>query len=147
MFLGTFLAKFAEGRRVAVPAPLRRDLGEPFILAKWYEDCLVLVAKDSWDALLKRLTGEQKMVVTPVRDTERFIFGSAYEVLPDDQGRIIIPDRLASYANLEDELFFIGLGDRIEIWNKGNWLEKEKSLAKDSAAYIEELARNERKRH
>ncbi|KKQ52569.1 hypothetical protein A2865_01720 [Candidatus Woesebacteria bacterium RIFCSPHIGHO2_01_FULL_39_17] len=146
MFLGTYLAKFAAGRRVAVPAPLRRDLGESFILAKWYEGCLVLVARDSWEALLKRLTGSQKMLPTPVRDTERFIFSSAYESVPDDQGRIVIPDRLVSYANLEDELYFIGLGDRIEIWNKESWLEKEKSLAKDSAAYIEELARDERKR-
>ncbi len=145
MLLGTYLAKFAPGRRVAVPATFRHDLGETFILAKWYEGCLVLVAKESWQALLTRLTGSQKIIVTPIRDTERFIFGSAYEAIPDEQGRIVVPERLSLYASLGEEIFFIGLGDRVEIWNKEDWEEKEKSVAKDAAGYIEELAEKEKK--
>lgn len=144
MLLGTYQAKFAAGHRVAVPSQLRKDLGEIYILAKWYEGCLVLVAKSSWSALLMRMTGGQKMVVMPIRDTERFIFASAYEVFPDEQGRIIIPDRLTNYAQLGEEVFFIGLGDRIEIWNRESWEQKERTLAKDSADYIEKLAKDER---
>lgn len=145
MFLGTYFVKLFSGRRVAVPAPFRHDLGETFILAKWYEGCLVLVSEERWSALLKRLTGSQTIIITPIRDTERFIFGSAYEVQPDDQGRMIIPERLSDYAGLEEEICFIGLGDRIEIWGKESWEEKEKTIGRDSAKYIEELARNEKR--
>jgi MraZ protein len=141
MLLGTYQAKFVLGRRVAVPAVLRKELGDTFILAKWYEGCLVLIGKSSWDALLKRLTGGMEMIVEPIRETEHFIYASAYEVVPDEQGRIIIPERLSAYSGLGEEVYFLGVGDRVEIWNKEAWEEKEKLVAREAARYIEELAK------
>jgi|SRR6185369_6901185 len=141
MFLGTYLVRVTSGNRTAVPSMFRPELGESFILAKWYEGCLVLVSKNSWSALLTRMMGEERMIIKPVRDTEHFIFASAYEMVPDDQGRIIIPERLTKYANLKEEVYFLGIGDRIEIWNKENWEEKEEIVVKDAPNYIEELSR------
>ena len=143
MLLGTYQVKVASGRRVFIPASLRQDLGEHYILAKWYEECLVLVAVSSWEALYKRLVGDQKIIVSQIRDTERFILGSAYNSLPDDQGRIVIPEVLAAFAKLTDEVSFIGLGDRVEIWDSKILEEKQKNLAKEAAGIIERLARNE----
>lgn len=141
MLLGTYQVKVASGRRVFIPAPLRLELGEKYILAKWYEECLVLVAEESWNALYKRLVGDQKIIVSPIRETERFILGSAYNTLPDDQGRIVIPEVLTTYAKLSEAVSFIGLGDRIEIWDSKIWEEKEKSLAKEAFEIIEKLAK------
>ncbi len=141
MFLGTYLVRVTSGNRTAVPSVFRPNLGETFILAKWYENCLVLVSKNSWSALLTRMMGEERMIIKPVRDTEHFIFASAYEMNSDEQGRVIVPDRLAKYANLGEEVYFVGIGDRIEIWNKESWDEKEKVVVKDAAGYIEELSR------
>ncbi len=140
MLLGTYQIKVANGRRIFIPAPLRSELGEKYILAKWYEECLVLVAEDSWNALYKRLVGDQKIIVSPIRETERFILGSAYNTLPDDQGRIVLPEILTSYAKLTDQVSFIGLGDRVEIWDSKIWEEKQKSLAKEAFEIIEKLA-------
>lgn len=144
MFLGTYLVRVTSGNRTAVPSIYRENLGETFILAKWYENCLVLISKNSWNALLTRIMGEEKMVISPVRDTEHFIFASAFEVLPDDQGRIIIPERLAKYANLGEEVYFLGIGDRVEIWNKEGWDEKEKVVVRDAPKYIEELSNRQK---
>lgn len=141
MLLGTYQVKVASGRRVFIPAPLRLELGEKYILAKWYEECLVLVAEESWNALYKRLVGDQKIIVSPIRETERFILGSAYNTLPDDQGRIVIPEVLTTYAKLSEAISFIGLGDRVEIWDSKIWEEKEKSLAKEAFEIIEKLAK------
>ncbi len=143
MLLGTYLAKFASGHRVAVPSQLRKELGETYILAKWYEECLVLVAKSSWDALLTRITGGKNLITEPIRGSEHFIYASAYEIFPDDQGRIVIPERLISYADLKDDIYFLGIRDRVEIWNKEIWDEKEKMIAKEATKYIEELSKNE----
>lgn len=144
MLLGTYQVKVAPGRRVFIPAPLRKNLGENLIIAKWYEGCLVLIANNSWQALYKRLTGSQKIIVSPIRDTERFILGSAYEVVPDDQWRIIVPEILSSYANLGEQVNFIGLGDRVEIWDSKIWEEKEKNITKEASQIIEDLAKTER---
>lgn len=144
MLLGTYQAKFAAGHRVAVPAPLRKDLGEIYILAKWYEECLVLVGKSSWDALLTRITGGQDLITAPIRGSEHFIFASAYEIEPDGQGRIVVPERLIAYAALSEDIYFLGVRDRVEIWNKDTWDEKEKIIAKEAARYIEDLSKNEK---
>lgn len=142
MLLGTYPAKFVSGHRVAVPSVLRKDLGKTFILARWYEGCLVLIDKEGWDALYKRLIGEERLVITPVRDTERFILAQAFEVTPDDQGRIVIPERLIEYSRFNEDIYFIGVGDRVEIWNKELWESKEKEVVENAASFIEQMAKN-----
>lgn len=146
MLLGTYQVKVAPGRRVFVPASLRSDLGENFIIARWYEECLVLVAISSWEALYKRLTGSQKIIVSPIRDTERFILGSAYQVSLDEQGRLVLPEPLVNYARLGDEISFIGLGDRVEIWDTNTWGEKQKKLTQTASEIIENIAKSELKK-
>jgi len=140
MLLGTYPARFASGHRVSIPFQFKKELGNPVILARWYEGCLVLVGKDFWNALYKRITGETDLIVNPVRDTERFILSSAYEIFPDEQGRIVIPERLVEYSGLKEDIYFIGLGEKAEIWDKVTWEEKEKEVVKNAASYIESLA-------
>jgi MraZ protein len=141
MFVGTYLVSVTSGKRTSIPAVFRQKLGKSLIIAKWYENCLVLVGTDSWNALLDRTTGGEKMIIEPVRQTEHFIFASAYEAVVDDQGRIVLPDRLVSYAGLGEQVYFLGIGDRVEIWNKEVWEKKEAEVAIDAASYIESIAK------
>lgn len=106
---------------------------------------MVLVGKDFWNALWQRLTGGEKIIVSPIRDTERFIMASAYEVEVDNQRRIVIPERLVLYADLKENVVFLGIGDRVEIWDEAKWMEKEKVLAFDAPKLIEKLANERRK--
>jgi MraZ protein len=145
MLLGTYQAKFASGHRVSVPSQFRKELGQSCILVRWYEGCLVLVSEESWNALYKRLVGTETLIVNPVRDTERFILGSAYNVYPDEQGRIVIPERLALYSGLTDDIYFIGLGEKAEIWDKSAWEAKEKEVIRDADKFLEELAKRNEK--
>lgn len=110
MLLGTYISSLSATRRVAIPKKFRDEIGREPILAKWYENCLVLVSKGSWKALLKRLTGQEAVITRAVRDTDRFILASAYELVPDKQGRVIIPLDAANYAALTDEAVFFGIG-------------------------------------
>ncbi len=141
MLIGSYIGSLGDKRRTAIPKKFLTELGEKPILAKWYEECLILVSSEFWERLLMRLSGESKVLELGVRDIERFILGSAYEAEPDSQGRIILPEILTSYANLTKDLIFIGLTDRVEIWNKETWDKKAMELAKTTRAYIEELGK------
>jgi MraZ protein len=143
MLLGTYPAKLVVGHRIAVPSQLRRELGEKFILGRWYEGCLVLIDINRWQDLYKRLAGEKSLIVTPIRDTERFILAQSYELTPDDQGRVVVPERLIEYSGLVENVYFVGLGDRVEIWSKERWDEKEEEVIKNASAYIEQLAKKQ----
>lgn len=140
MLIGSYLGNLGDKRRVAVPKKFLNELGEKPILAKWYEDCLILVSDKFWKELFERLTGGKRVISLGVRDIERFILGSAYETEPDAQGRIIIPEILASHASLDKELVFIGLTDRVEIWNREIWERESSKLGKTTKDYIEKLA-------
>lgn len=140
MYLGTYRGILSPKRRVAIPASFRRELGEKFIVAKWYEGCLVLVSTGNWNALLERLRGDTKIISRGVRDTDRFILGSAYELEPDEQGRVVLPASLAFYAELKNQVSFIGLGDRVEIWDKEAWQKREEFVAKHAGEVLEKLA-------
>ncbi len=141
MLIGSYLGNLEEKRRAAIPKKFLVELGEKPILAKWYEDCLILVSSEFWKVLLGRLTGGSSVISLGVRDIERFILGSAYETEPDSQGRIILPEILVEYANLGKELVFVGLTDRVEIWAKEVWDKKAMELAKTTKEYVEQLAK------
>ncbi|HJX58947.1 hypothetical protein A2V61_01250 [Candidatus Woesebacteria bacterium RBG_19FT_COMBO_47_8] len=140
MLLGSYFGILSPKRRTAVPKKFLEDLGEKLIIAKWYEECLVVVSEKYWEALLERISPKGSTVTEPVRDTDRFILGSAYELIPDSQGRIVIPANLVSYAGLSARLTFLGLGDRVEIWNEAKWAAREKYISAHSAQLIEKLA-------
>lgn len=140
MIIGQYETKISPKRRVAIPKKFLKKLGEKIIAAKWYEGCLVLVSQDDWQKLLNRLTGKKGIVTAPVRDTDRFILGSAFELEPDGQGRVIIPAVLADYANFDEDATFIGLGDRVEIWDRKEWKKQEEYVASHAGEFVEELA-------
>jgi len=139
MLLGTYSAKLAENHRTSIPAPLRKDLGQELVLAKWYEECLVLVSKLTFNALLERVIGKNNLVTNPVRGSEHFIFTGAHEIESDDQGRIVIPESLIKYGHLGDDIYFLGVNDRVEIWNKSIWDIKLEKIVKDAPSYIDQL--------
>lgn len=137
MFLGNYTSNLTTGKRVAVPKKFRNLLSDEFVVAKWYEKCLVVISTTKWEELLKRLTGENSSLVAAVRDTDRFIMGSAYEIKVDSQGRFVIPDSLMKFAGITEEVVFLGLGDRVEVWDKKEWEARESYLSENAALLLE----------
>lgn len=143
MIIGQYYSKLTDKSRLSIPKKFRQEIGDDLVIARWYESCLVLVAKNDWEKLIRRLTGEGRIVTSKVRDIDRFISGLAYEVGLDKQGRFIVPDKLLVHSGIEDEAVFVGLKDRIEIWSRQNWEELEKKVDEKATIAIEQIAKNE----
>ena len=144
MFIGQYYHNLENKGRVSLPKKFREELGEEMILAKWYEGCLVLVSRQNWQDLIKRLTGEGRIITSPVRDIDRFILASAFEVSLDGQGRFVLPESLIDYASFENDLIFVGLGERVEIWQLARWRDLEKLSEEKAAKAIEKIAKREK---
>jgi len=128
MLIGEYRTKINEKKRIAVPKKFRDELGKELIITRGYENTLVLVDKDRWD----RITGDVtngSFINKNIRDISRYLIGSAIEVNPDPQGRVVISDALCEHAFLENDVIFIGLGNWIEIWDRKKWDEKINSLS------------------
>ena len=127
----------AKGR-MNFPAKLREEFGDSFFIAKSYnEECLTVYTKEKWEELNKKLDDKPSRVALPFK---RFVVGSAREVVPDNQGRILIAPGLRTYAKISNEVVVVGLGDRAEIWDKASWEEYNNSTSlEDIADLADEL--------
>lgn len=141
MLIGQYSSKLTDNKRISVPKKIRDELGDEMVIAKWYEGCLVLVSKENWQKLISRLIGKETIIISPVRDIDRFIMASAFEVSLDRQGRFVIPENLMIYAGVMSEVAFVGLGDRVEVWAQEAWQELEKNAEEKAAVAIEKLAK------
>lgn len=107
----------AKGR-LFIPAKLREQLGDGFVVTKGLDECLFLYPQKAWDELEQKI---RQLPMSKSRGLQRFFLSSAADVTVDRQGRIVIPTTLRSYANLERDVVVIGVGERAELWDARRW--------------------------
>jgi MraZ protein len=123
--------------RMILPAKIREDMGDKFIVTKGLDGCLFGFSQNEWTNF------EEKLKTLPLtnknaRDFVRFFLSGATECEIDKQGRFLIAGNLREYANLEKDAIIIGVGTRIEIWNREKW----KSYNSDENISADEIAEN-----
>ena len=130
MLIGHYKTKLSSKDRLALPSKFKKVLGTKLIITAGYEKALMIVKKDNWENLTANITN-QKLTLEPARATDRFLLGSAFELELDSKGRFIVPKYLRKYANLDKEVVFIGVGNRVELWSQEKWQTYEKYLDKN----------------
>lgn len=119
----------AKGR-LFIPAKLREELGDSFVVTKGLDNCLFVYPREAWETLEKKI-GQLPMSQNKVR---RFFLSSAIDAAVDKQGRIVVPPVLRAYAGLEHDVTIIGMLDRAEIWDRAAWDAYNGSLDAQSVA-------------
>jgi len=121
--------------RVIMPAKLRIDIGERFIITKGLDSCLFVFSQAEWSNFETKLK-ELPLTNKNARDFVRFFLSGATECEIDKQGRFLIATNLREYANIKKEVTIIGVGTRIEIWDKCKWEEynNSESISADEIA-------------
>ena len=118
-FLGSYLHQLDEKGRIALPAAFRRVTGEESLVLVQNEDpALILYPNAAWAQVEEKL-GELMHKSPEARERVLKVVANAVEVVPDKQGRILIPERLQDAARLEGQALVVGVFDRIELWNPG----------------------------
>ncbi len=133
MLIGEYEHTIDAKGRLSMPSKLRRDMGEAFIVTKGLDGCLFAFSQEEWknfETKLKSLPLSDKNA----RNFVRFFLAGATECEIDKQGRFLIPSNLRIAANLEKEAVIIGVGTRLEIWNKDVWISKDEEISADEIA-------------
>ena len=116
--------------RLIMPAKLRQDIGDKFILTKGLDGCLFAFSQTEWNNFEEKLKG-LPLSDKNARNFVRFFLSGATECEIDKQGRFLIPTNLRISANLEKDAIIIGVGTRIEIWNKETWEKCDEEISAD----------------
>jgi MraZ protein len=144
MLIGNFSTKLdLEKGRTALPKKFRQLLGKKVIVSAGYENTLMVVSKDSWEKVAGGIVN-RPFISGAARETDRFLLGSAFELELDSQGRFIIPQSLRSYAGLAQDIVFVGMGNRIEIWNQPAWVKHQQYLDENIEKIAQKLNETEK---
>ena len=134
---GTYEHSIDAKGRLFIPAKLREELGVSFYLAMGVDACLAIYPQETWN----RFT--EKFASLPMTQSRvmRTLFANATKCELDSQGRIVIPQKLRKYANLDKDTVIIGVSDRAEIWAAETWnaLEEDNMTPEKMAACMEAL--------
>jgi len=120
MLIGEFTHILDSKKRLAVPAKLRKELGERAVITRGLDQCLFLYPQSEWDKLAEKL-GQLPLGQGDTRSFVRLMLAGAAEVEFDSLGRILIPEHLKKYADLKQKVIVVGVFNRLEIWDSSSW--------------------------
>lgn len=141
MLIGEYEHSIDAKGRLSMPAKLKSEIGDKFVVTKGLEGCLFVYSLAEWQNF------EEKLKSFPLtnknaRTLTRFFLAGATECEIDKQGRFLIASNLREYAGLQKEVVIIGVLGRLEIWDKAKWLEyneKENNSVEDIAESLADL--------
>lgn len=133
MLIGEYEHSLDAKGRLIMPAKLRDDIGEKFIITKGLDGCLFAFSTAEWKKF------EEKLSTLPISNKDarafsRFFFAGAMDCEIDKQGRFLISSNLREFAGLTKDVVIIGMNSRVEIWSKEKWNECDENISADEIA-------------
>lgn len=141
MFYGEFKHTIDRKGRLIIPSRFREAFkelyAEKLYLTRGLDNCLFLFAEDEWRTQENKFK-TMSFIKAQHRKFNRLFFSGAAEIVPDKQGRILIPNYLKQFADIKKNVVLVGVSNRIEIWSQDNW----QDYYKTSKESFEEIAEN-----
>ena len=139
MFMSEYNHTIDAKGRLIIPSKFREVLGDEFVVSKGMDGCLFVYANEDWNAFEQKLTS-LPLINKEARKFARFFLAGAAQVELDKQGRILLPASLREFAELDKDVVLVGVGSRIEIWNKEKYEEMGDDMDMDDiSASMESL--------
>ena len=115
MFTGTSTHNIDAKGRIVLPSRFREELGETFIVAKGFFDCVQVLSLEEFEKLRENI---KKLPAQSALALQYAIIATAVEVTPNSQGRVPLPQDLRNAVSLSKEAVVVGMDNRLEIWDK-----------------------------
>src|SRR5512143_1185838 len=126
MFRGRYEHTIDSKGRVSIPSRFKEILIQQYderLIITNYDLCLVAYPHQEWAVIEEKVKNLPPLVQKDFRAFLRFFYSSGIDCALDRQGRLLIPQSLRDYANLQKDVVLVGGGKLIEIWNKERWEE------------------------
>lgn len=122
MILGYHERTVDQKGRIILPREFRQEYRAGLVVTKGFDNCLLLYPMREWQRIVDKV--EQMPVGS--EDTRRFtrlFFSNASQLIPDAQGRVLVPPHLREMADLTKDVIIVGLSNKAEVWNPERWEE------------------------
>jgi MraZ protein len=133
MFRGSSFHTIDSKGRIIIPSRFRDIIKaqEPNgVMVSRMDGALVAYTYDEWRNIETRILSLAEKSEN-MRRFRRVFIGGAYYCTCDKQDRILIPQNLRHYAELDKEIVLVGVLDHFEIWARKSWDTENIHLEKD----------------
>jgi MraZ protein len=119
-FVGNFPRSLDSKGRVILPSRMRLHFQEHGYLTPGAEGCLALWPEEEFELEAGR-QHEKDSLGAEARNDLRDWAALVTRVEFDRQNRMPVPTELRALADLGQEVLFVGVLDRVELWSPGRW--------------------------
>ena len=127
MLTGEYRHAIDPKKRLFIPAKHREELGEEMIVARDIRGPrLKVFSMEGWEAYIAPIKQQERKIAEPAL---RYLHRNAAKVTPDSQGRILLPQALLDYAQIEKNAVVVGNCECAEIWSEALY---EQEIASES---------------
>ena len=133
MFRGSSFHTIDTKGRIIIPARFRDVIKAQVsngVMVSRMDGGLVAYTYDEWRKIETRILSLAEKSEN-MRRFRRVFIGGAFECSSDKQDRILIPQNLRQYAELDKEIVLVGVLDHFEIWSRKSWDKENIHLEKD----------------
>lgn len=139
MFYGEYSHSIDRKGRLILPSKFREvakaNFIEKFFVTRGLDKCLFMFSEEEWHSQEQKFKSIS-FTKQQARTFNRIYFSGAQEVIPDKQGRILLPQYLKDFAQIKRDVLIVGVSNRIEIWSKDLW----EKFYSDSRQSFEDIA-------
>jgi MraZ protein len=139
-FTSEYDTKLDAKGRLALPARIKAQLpalpaggpeleAQELVIRRGFEPCLMLYPMVEFKKVFSKISGLSEFN-EEYRKLQRNFLSGVVTVELDGNGRILIPKNMLSYAQLDKDVLLVGLGTKVEVWNRDLY---EKHIIKESS--------------
>lgn len=141
MFRGVQHINMDAKGRLAMPARQREPLltqcaGQIVVTIDTQSACLVVYPLPEWERI-ERDIQNLPTLKPAVKRFQRLMLGYATDLELDGSGRMLLPQPLREYAQLDKKLVLVGQGNKLELWSEALWLAERDQALQDSGPEAE----------
>ena len=138
MFLGQFQHNLDDKGRLMIPARFRELLEGGAFITQGFDKCLMVMTETHFKQVYDRI--ESMNLADPgTRSLRRLLLSNAYPVEVDKVGRILVPQNLRTFLQIEGEAIVAGQGEYFEVWKPAEW-NVQMALLQDTEANNQRFA-------
>jgi MraZ protein len=133
MFLGEYIHSIDNKGRLTIPAKFRGLVAVGVVVTRGFDQNLMCFPMDGWQELAERIS-QRPLADEGIRAFRRRVFAGAVDLVPDRQGRILLPPYLREFADIKDEVIIAGMFNYLEMWSAEAWAAEKLSIESNEDA-------------
>ena len=126
-FNGRFNNRLDDKNRIRIPAKYRAELGDGYKLSFGPSESIYVLPKNEYEKILASF-GEVTLFDEEGQNAIAEFTGMVFDVVEDNQGRIVLPLELRTYAGIDKEIVITGAASFIRIEALEKFEDRTKNL-------------------